>query len=516
MAERLDLKQLSVDRDGKAAAPRPRLARKLTRVVLPLTILLGFLTLIGAAAGRRWMPTREVTVVSVLSEKAERQVADQPLFQAPGWVEPMPTPVNVPALAAGVVERLHVVEGQIIKRGETIAELISVDAELAVRRAQATLEKRQGELERAIAERDAAQIRVDQPVHLEVVLADAESQLAASQLERDRLPQRIDAAAAELAFTRQSVAGKRAAGAGVSGVVRQRAEADLKDAQANLDELRSQPPHLEAKTDALQRKVDALQTQLDLLVEERRALAEAKANVAAATALRDQAQVQLEQAELQLDRMIIRSPIDGRVLKLVSSPGDRVMGLDTTAEHRSSTVVQLYDPDSLQVRVDVRLEDVPLVVPGQPVELTTAASSSTFKGQVLRSTSRANIQKNTLEAKVALLDPPPEVAPEMLVTATFLSKETEDSGQQDRLVRRTLVPEELIQQDAGGHFVWTVDSQQLLQRASVQLGVLAEGGLREITEGIELTEKLVAQPKSDFTPGEAVTVTGDDLRLGVQ
>ena len=56
------------------------------------------------------------------------------------------------------------------------------------------------------------------------------------------------------------------------------------------------------------------------------------------------------------------------------------MGTDPTAEHSSSTIVTLYDPNRIQVRADVRLEDVPLVVPGQPVQIETAWSRKPLRG----------------------------------------------------------------------------------------------------------------------------------------
>ncbi len=40
------------------------------------------------------------------------------------------------------------------------------------------------------------------------------------------------------------------------------------------------------------------------------------------------------------------------------------MGLESTAGQSSSTVVVMYDPQKLQLRTDVRLEDVPMVTPG--------------------------------------------------------------------------------------------------------------------------------------------------------
>ncbi len=96
--------------------------------------------------------------------------------------------------------------------------------------------------------------------------------------------------------------------------------------------------------------------------------------------------------------------MQGRILKVVASPGSRVMGLETTAGQSSSTVVEMYDPQKLQVRVDVRLEDVPMVIPGQQVNIETASSADVIHGQVLQITSSANIQKNTLRSRLSCLN----------------------------------------------------------------------------------------------------------------
>ena len=186
-------------------------------------------------------------------------------------------------------------------------------------------------------------------------------------------------------------------------------------------ELQQRSPNLQREITVLQDKVNALQTQLELLVDERRQVEEANAKVVSATAIRDEAKLRVRQAELARKRTVIRSPMDGRVLRLVALPGARVVGLEHNAGQSSSTVVEIYDPKRLQVRADVRLEDLPMVIPGAPVAIETASSDKPIKGRVLQSTSAANIQKNTLEVKVELVDPPSTVTPEMLVTSTFLA-----------------------------------------------------------------------------------------------
>ena len=85
-------------------------------------------------------------------------------------------------------------------------------------------------------------------------------------------------------------------------------------------------------------------------------------------------------AELRLERMVVRSPISGRVLSVQSRPGQRLSGINPHSEQGSSSVVSLYDPAMLQIRVDVRLEDVPQVQIGQPALIETAALANSISG----------------------------------------------------------------------------------------------------------------------------------------
>ena len=519
MSGKLDLKQLSVDRvDRSAARPAMRTngptRRWFSRIALPGAVLIGFLILVGAAAGHRLLPVRGVTVTPVLVKRAAAQREGQPLFQAPGWIEPRPTPINVPALAAGIMEDLHVVEGQTVQAGMLIAKLISIDAELAVRRARSTLQLREAEYQSALSEQIAAETRLRKPVHLQVVVADAESELAAAQVQLAQIPHLIVAGEADLEFARANVQAKRAAGDGVSAIVKQQAEADLKNAEAKLSELRNSEPSLRSRVDALERKVAGLQEQLELLIEETRQLAEAQANVATAAAMRDEARVRLEEAELRLSRMRITAPRDGRILRLVASPGDRVMGMDTTAEHRSSTIVQMYDPSHLQVRVDVRLEDVPMVTSGQRVKVETAASAEPIDGYVLQATSTANIQKNTLEVKVALVEPPGSVTPEMLVTSTFLAPPAKTEESASESLQRIFIPRQLVQTESGSSQVWIVNPNERAEKVAIQTGAATNEGLIEVVSGLDPTHKVISDPSGDLSPGQRVRIAGEDQRFG--
>jgi multidrug efflux pump subunit AcrA (membrane-fusion protein) len=514
MASEVDLRQLALDRS--AAAP-PRRSRRavFSRYVLPGAVLLGFLTMLGWAARDQYLPRKAVTVVPVVVTRADVQEAGAPLFQAAGWIEPRPTAMVVSALAEGVVEELLVVEGQEVEVGQPVARLIEADARLALEQAQADLALRSAELEGAEAELRAARLRLENPVHLKATLAEAKALLAKTETDLARIPFLVQGAEARVEFARQNLAGKQGAGAALAERAVQQAQSEYDAALAELQELEGRKPKLEQEAGALRERQDAAARQLELLIDETLQAASAEAGVKSAQARERQSQLALQGAQLRLDRMVVKAPAAGRVLALVAQPGSRVMGLDPAAEHKASTVVTLYNPQMLQVRADVRLEDVLLVAPGQPVQVETASAKAPIRGEVLYATSQANIQKNTLEVKVALIDPPPAIRPEMLVTATFLAPESaaEDSGGQRPM--RLLAPRRLVESDGDGHAVWIADADQIARRKSIRLGSAAAGDLVEVAEGLTPTDRLISGGREVLSDGDRITITGEDGSLGM-
>lgn len=512
----LDIQGLALD---KRPAEKPQKKRRrswASRYLVPGGIILGFVALLLFAAGQEFLPKPKVTVVPVVVTRAEVQQEGTPLFQAAGWVEPRPTPVNAAALTEGVVEELYVVEGQEVEAGEPVAKLIDIDLKLALQEAQTTRDLRQAELESARADLKAAKLRVENPVHLEAALADAESLLAKSETALSQLPFLIKSSEARVKYARQNLEGKIAAKDGVAGRLVQKARSELSKAEAELEELKQRAPRLKREVDANQKKAEALSAQLQLLIDENRELENAQAQSHAAAAKLKQAELAVKKLELALERTIVKSPINGRVMKLVAHPGSRVMGLQSTASQSSSTVVSLYNPQMLQVRADVRLEDVPQVQPGQPVEIETASSKKPILGTVLAPTSEANIQKNTLEVKVALQNPPPSIRPEMLVTATFLAPPQENSeAEESQNYERLLIPHSLVQSGDGGSAVWIVDADGKARLQPVQLGKAGTEELIEVVQGIQPTDKLISSGHETLKPGTAVTVAGEDSTMGM-
>ena len=68
-----------------------------------------------------------MTVIPVFALPAAGERAGTPLFKAAGWIQPGPTAIRVPALAAGVIEQLLVVQDQTVQAGQPIAQLVADD-----------------------------------------------------------------------------------------------------------------------------------------------------------------------------------------------------------------------------------------------------------------------------------------------------------------------------------------------------------------------------------------------------
>ncbi|MDZ4779961.1 MAG: HlyD family efflux transporter periplasmic adaptor subunit [Planctomycetia bacterium] len=508
MSTEVDLRQLKVERPDKPSRSHSRAL--VSRYVIPAAILLGFTSLVLIAAKDSLVSRRAVQVVPVIVSRGVVYQSGVSLFQAAGWVEPRPTPIMVSALAEGVIEELLVVEGQTVSAGEPLARLSQTDARLALEEAEAEVRLRDSDLTGIEAELLAVTSRLENPLHLKNLLADAQSQLAKIDRELTSLPTLIAAATARLTYARSNAEGKRAAAGSLAGRIVEQAESEFRAAEAELQELQGREPGVRQEAAKLRERVEGLSQQASLLVDEKRAVSEAKAKLIGAQARADLARLMVDRSKLRLERMTILAPVDGRVLKILASPGTLVGNFGGETTNRASAVVTLYQPDQLQVRADVRLEDVPLVVVGQRVRIETASSKSTLNGTVLQATSSANIQKNTLEVKVSIDDPPAALRPEMLVSTTFLAPElpkSEETGVKAR--ERILIPRNLISDGEGAAAVWIVNASGLASRRSIQTGGDAGNGLVEVVEGLVPTDKLIDSPPSDLTEGERLTITGN-------
>lgn len=502
-------KSPTTDTAARVPAPRRRWA---TRVLLPLTILVATLALVGYAARDLILPATPVDVVraTALTGRSPDGTPSggdlQPtgpasvVAQAPGWVEPDPYPTFATALADGVVSRVLVLEGQTVTAGEPLVELVRDDAELLLAQAQAELTRRQAALA-------AAEAVFEEPVALLRSEAVARARLLEAEATLARLDAQVAQEQAKLteltaAYDRLAAVGERSASATQVEAAMFRAQSQ----QAVVEATRQLRPVLEAGVEAAQAELTAAARHLELKTDLRRMRDEAAAEVVSAG-------VRVAEAQLRLDRMTVYSPADGVVMARLVAPGDKLMmGMD---DMHSAHAIHLYDPGALQVRVDVPLADAAAVGVGQEaVIVVDVLPDVEFRGVVTRLVHLADIAKNTVQFKVSITDPSPLLTPDMLARVKFLGRPGEGgaarptaggdpaAGGEPVALRSSAV----VEADGEAYVWWVSPADNRLVKKPVRLGNARDGNTVEVISGLNPGDAIVDRPDPALRDGQRVRI----------
>ncbi|MFP4157246.1 MAG: efflux RND transporter periplasmic adaptor subunit [Opitutales bacterium] len=444
---------------------------------LPWVLLGAFVVLAWWLFGDRFESRRAVELYKVVSTRASGDRSGEPeaentgdnldfesraLFQASGWIENDPLPIRVTTLYSGVVDEVHVLQGQNVEVGQVIATMVAEDAELDLatsRAALAAAEAEHREAESRVVGVEAASGRLDREIRA------AKSRLAELTDEADRLE------------------------------------------RAGRDVFReSQITQAALRVATQEQTVEALNARMNEL-EASRSGAEFALDAAAAHL--EQARVEVSRRQLALERTKVRSPVAGRIQELYAAPGmKRMLNMDGL---ETATIAKVYRPDALQARIDVPLEEAAQLSIGQPVRLRSSLlPNRSFRGQVTRIDGVADLQRNTLQAKVRLLDPEDQLRPEMLCRAEFLPAKAQAGkagGDSPRGQSRVelYVPEEALVGEGQARSVWALGaSGESVELRSVQLGSGSREGYRPVFEGLRPGDWVVLNPPADLKPGEPV------------
>ncbi len=481
-----------------ASVPFPTTRWK-TRVLLPVTILAAFAGVLGYTLRDTLLPATRVRTVPVVTKMALGGDAAGVVAQAAGWVEPDPYPIYVSALADGIVKDVLVLEGQRVKAGEVVARFIDDDAKLALESAEAEFKHHQHDVCEYQANVTAAQAEWDNPTErvraiktTAALLAQARADLAANTADTAVEAARVKEL--EDLYRRESLA---AVSKAIAESQRAQTGLKLETQRAMLELSKAKRPALEAKVQQQEAELAAAQENMRLRIAENRAVAETKGKLAAELHTVETIRVKRDEARLRLSRMEIRSPSDGVVMERMTEPGAKLyVGMN---EKNSSQAAKLYDPKKLQVRVDVPLIDAAKVGAGQKARVSVEALRDVvFEGEVLRVLHEADIQKNTLQVKVAIKNPREELRPEMLARVQFLAIEKHDDKEKEPS-QRLFAKESLIQTVSGQSWAWIVDKgRSVAMHRAVTLGNAKQDSWIEITQGL--------------LPGDAL-IEGDTTRL---
>lgn len=472
--------------------PMPRF-RWGTRVVLPVAVLLGFAGLFAGSMAESLVPAVDVQAVPVVERSAVKRTAAaaagasdssrgrEVLVQAAGWIEPDPFPVFASTLINGTVEEVNFLEGDAVAEGGVLVRLVADDARLALRRAEAELRAAEETWEANIAARREAAVAA-----AAVRETNAALELARAELDVQQALLRE----AQRVFRRREDLVRDGS---ISQEEHDTAKASA-EAQAARVRVAEQKIHqLAAKLERMEAEEAAARQRLELRTEERRRV--------------ELARVARDEAQLRVDRLKIKAPMDGVIMRRHVGEGSILMAGGENPE--MNHVAELYDPERLQVRVDVPLADAAQIGVGQPAQVTVEVlPDRTFTGTVTRVTNFADIQKNTLEVKVALQEPDAVLKPEMLARVRFLAMEPDGEDVQTQAPTRLSVfaPGEAV---AGGA-AWVVSQfdgeEGIAARRTVTTTGAESDGWMEIESGLLPGDLLIVSAEQDLQPQQRVRV----------
>lgn len=415
---------------GQVPLPKPR--RQVRCLVAAITILTA--TILFTSAGSTLRPTPTVAVSPALFDATTPSTTPDATsiaptgatraVQAPGWLEADPYTVAAAALTDGVVAEILVLEGDSVQQGQSVARLIRVDAQLALARTEADLNAAQSVVNLAAATLNAAETDWNEPVERDRAVAINLAALARAEAQLVQLPALIQAERAiaeQLAEELDRTEQARRSGA-ANEIETLVARKKLEAARATVQALEQRRPILEAERDLARAELVAAQRLATLRTPERLAVEAARAEMLRANAALAQAEAARDEAALRLERTEILAPISGMVQTRLKHPGSKVMA--SADDPLSTHIVHIYDPARLQVRVDVPLADAAEIRVGQACEVVVEIlPGRVFRGEVTRITNQADLQKNTLQIKVRLIDPPLTLKPDMLARVKFLGSD---------------------------------------------------------------------------------------------
>ncbi len=431
---------------------------KSSKVYLLLPLLVGFFVVMFLWSNwelfQSKIDVKVVSAVAIKSHSYQSMAPESTLFQAAGWVEADPYAVKITPFVSGIVDQVNVLDGESVKKGQILTLINSEDLTLQLRKSE------------------AKKLQADNLV-----------QIKNSELKKSRQ--------ALIQLDLEILAKKRAEEKQFNVLK------NYRENQKNLSKLTLEQAELayqqaKAETEAIQAKRAVLNE--DIVIKN-------GAYELAKSELVEQ-QIAVQKAELDVARCQVKAPTSGTVMKLSTSPG-------STAS-LTEPLMLLYSPESLQVRVDVLFADAPALQLQQQTLITfDAVPNQTFKGVVTSIVGEADLQRNTIQAKIKINKPLSVLRPEMLARVKFLSvakKELVATTDKNSVI--TVIPQtSLMNRGQNEAVVWVVSRRnKVAQKRSVQLGGERENGWIEVGSGVNPGEWVVDKPSSDLVDNSPVKI----------
>ncbi|MFL5374105.1 MAG: efflux RND transporter periplasmic adaptor subunit [Myxococcales bacterium] len=231
-------------------------------------------------------------------------------------------------------------------------------------------------------------------------------------------------------------------------------------------------------------------------------LAGAKAQLEATRSETEAANARVEVARVNLANCYVRAPFDGRITQKLTDIGEIVFGALSAGTGGRGGIASLADFSTLQVEADVSESQVAKLAPGTPAEIVLDAfPDRRYRGRVAEVRPRVDRAKATVTVKVAFVDEPRDVLPDMGAKVTFLTKELDAA--QAKAAPVAAVQSDAVVEQGENKVVWVVGGNDEVRMAPVVTGA-AMGGLVALRQGPPAGTKVVRRPNGDLRPGMRV------------
>ena len=225
----------------------------------------------------------------------------------------------------------------------------------------------------------------------------------------------------------------------------------------------------------------------------------ARSDVAQDRAAVKQAVANLALAEFDLKHTRILAPIDGRVGRTVANVGDYVAP-------SLGPLVRVVQVDPIRIAFSVTDKDYLKAIENFGAERVQEALRIRFRlptGTVPDVVGLRDFEDNTMSADTATLSVRARFpnAQGLLVPDGYVTVLVDLA----HAPKSPVVPQEALQTDREGRFVYVVDAAGVAQRRPVTTGAMAEGRVA-VRSGVKPGERVVVQGTQKVVPGQPVTL----------
>jgi RND family efflux transporter MFP subunit len=229
-----------------------------------------------------------------------------------------------------------------------------------------------------------------------------------------------------------------------------------------------------------------------------------RASVAASEAEARAAQAEVASLRINLAQLSLSAPFDGVVMNRPPQVGE-VVGAGalsgSTTANATAAVIEVMDPRSLVVEVDVPEGRLGLVRVGGPCEVSfDAFPDRRVRATVAELGRRVDRSKGTVPVRVRFVEDAAGVLPEMSARVSFLTAEVSAEARAARA--RTMLPAGAVASRGGAQVVFVVEDGVARARP-VTLGPRA-GESYELVQGPSPGARVVLSPPTALSDGSPV------------